>query len=166
MLQELGDGSRMADCLETRGWSGAGEGCQPGIIQRARSRQAVRPRNVAAEPASAFLVAGRSRVGLPSTSAPYPAVTLSDARGHGERAHCRRSARTASRCRSLRWRCRSGYSARHQPITRQRSPIPLAVRDAGAGWSWPHRYGGASRVRKSTVHPGCWAGGPGASAVR
>jgi hypothetical protein len=36
----------------------------------------------------------------------------------------------------------------------------------GAGWSWPHRYGGASRVRKSIVPPGCWAGGPGASALR
>jgi hypothetical protein len=46
------------------------------------------------------------------------------------------------------------------------SLIPLAVRDAGAGWSWPHRYGGASRVRKSIVPPGCRAGGPGASALR
>jgi hypothetical protein len=43
---------------------------------------------------------------------------------------------------------------------------PLAVRDAGAGWSWPDRYGGASRVRRSIVPPGCWAGGPGASALR
>jgi len=49
---------------------------------------------------------------------------------------------------------------------------PLAVRHTGAGWSWPHRHGGASRVRKSIVPPGCWAwpteraGGPGASALR
>ena len=49
---------------------------------------------------------------------------------------------------------------------------PLAVRDAGAGWSWPQRYGGACRVRKSIVPPGCWAwlteraDGPGASALR
>ena len=82
----------------------------------------------------------------------------------------RRSARMASRYRSLRWRCRSGYSARHPPITRQRSLVPLAARHTGASWSWPHRYGGASRVRKSIVPPGCWptvrAGGPGASAVR
>ena len=58
MLQELEDVSWMAGCLETRGDPGQAEGCQPGIIQRARLRQAVRPRNVAAEPASAFPVAG------------------------------------------------------------------------------------------------------------
>jgi hypothetical protein len=34
------------------------------------------------------------------------------------------------------------------------------------GSSWPHRYGGASRVRKSIVLPDCWAGGPGTSALR
>ena len=82
----------------------------------------------------------------------------------------RRSARTASRYRSLRWRCRSGYSARHPPITRQRSLIPWRSAMPVRVWSWPHRYGGASRVRKSIVPPGCWptvrAGGPGASAVR
>ena len=101
---------------------------------------------------------------------PTGSITLRDRTGHGERAHCSRSARTASRYRSLRWRCRSGYSARHPPITRQRSLVPLAARHTGASWSWPHRYGGASRVRKSIVPPGCWptvrAGGPGASAVR
>ena len=101
----------------------------------------------------------RRRHAYAAKTAAYQALSAYDFR-------YRRSARTASRCRSLRWRCRSGYSARHQPITRQRSLIPLAVRDAGAGWSWPHRYGGASRVRKSIVPPGCWAGGPGASALR
>jgi hypothetical protein len=50
--------------------------------------------------------------------------------------------------------------------SRGRITDPLAVRDAGAGWSWRHRYGGASRVRKSIVPPGCRAGGPGASALR
>jgi hypothetical protein len=54
--------------------------------------------------------------------------------------------------------------------SRARDHIPLAVRHTGAGWSWPHRYGGASRVRKSIVPPGCWAHrtgcGPGASALR
>ena len=58
MLQELEDVSWMAGCLETRGDPGQAEGCQAGIIQRARLRQAVRPRNVAAEAASAFPVAG------------------------------------------------------------------------------------------------------------
>ena len=71
---------------------GQAEGCQPGIIQRARLRQALRPRNVVAEPASAFPVAGRSKVRLPGMSAPRHAVTLSDAGGQGERAHCRRCA--------------------------------------------------------------------------
>jgi hypothetical protein len=65
MLQELEDVSWMAGCLETRGDPGQAEGCQPGIIQRARLRQAVRPRNVAAEPASAFPADGRSKVRLP-----------------------------------------------------------------------------------------------------
>jgi hypothetical protein len=45
-------------CLETPGRSGAREGCQPGIIQRAGLRQAVRPLNLAVESASAFPVAG------------------------------------------------------------------------------------------------------------
>ena len=94
------------------------------------------------------------------------AITLRQRRLRVLTRRIRRSALTASRCRSLRWRCRSGHSARHPPITRRISLIPLAVRDAGAGWSWPHRYGGASRVRKSIVPPGCWAGGLGASALR
>ena len=37
------DGRLPAGCLKTRGDPGQAEGCQPGIIQRARLRQAVRP---------------------------------------------------------------------------------------------------------------------------
>ena len=54
--------------------------------------------------------------------------------------------------------------------SRARDHIPETLRHTGAGWSWPHRCGGASRVRKSIVPPGCWpterAGGRGASALR
>jgi hypothetical protein len=53
---------------------------------------------------------GRSKVRLPSTSAPLHAVTLSDTGRHGERAHCRRSVRRSARCRSRGGRCRSGHS--------------------------------------------------------
>ena len=117
-----------------------------------RSRLALAMNKHAAWPPACPAVAGLLRYGEFLITARRPAEAP--------------TARAASRYRSLRWRCRSGYSARRPPITRQRSLILLAVRDAGAGWSWPYRYGGASRVRKSIVPPGCWAGGPGASALR
>ena len=55
------DGRLPTGCLETRGDPGQAEGCQPGIIQRARPNSLGRrsgPRNAAAEPASAFPIAG------------------------------------------------------------------------------------------------------------
>ena len=93
MLQELEDGSWMAGlptrCLETGViWAdgrvparesssrpGFGRWSGPGTPRR---RPPVRSRSP-----------GRSKVRLPSLSAPCTAVTLSDTGRHGERAHCR-----------------------------------------------------------------------------
>jgi hypothetical protein len=78
------------ECLETLGDPGpGGTDASPGFIQR--------------EPRAAGQVPGMSRwsrplrsrvargVRLPGTSAPCPAVTLSDTGSRGERAHCRLS---------------------------------------------------------------------------
>ena len=70
---------------------------RPGVIRGRRKgaspgRRSA-PRNVAAEPASAFPSPGRSKMRLPSMSAARHAVTLSGTGRHGERAHCRRSGR-------------------------------------------------------------------------
>ena len=104
--------------------------------------------------------------GGPSAPQVHQPMALTPGNQHPAKSYARtrRSERSARRYRPLRWRCRSGYSARHPPIMRRRSLILLTVCDAGAGWSWPNRYGGASRLGKSIVPPGCWAGGPGASA--
>ena len=55
---------------------------------------------------------GRRRTRLPGASILYLGITLSGERGEGERAHCRRSARTLARSCSRLGRCRSGNSAR------------------------------------------------------
>lgn len=53
---------------------------------------------------------GRRRIRLPGASILYLGITLSDERGEGERAHCRRSARPEPPWRSLAWERRSGRS--------------------------------------------------------
>jgi len=90
---------------------GRRKGTGPGIIQRARLRQAVRPPELRG--GARQCVPGRrgaGKVRLPGMSAPRRAVTLSDTRRHGERAHCRRSARLRKIMRSSTGAHRSGRS--------------------------------------------------------
>ena len=53
---------------------------------------------------------GAGGYGCPEASVLYLGITLSDERGEGERAQCRRYAQTSARCRSRRWPSRFGHS--------------------------------------------------------
>jgi hypothetical protein len=84
------DGRLPTGCLETRGDPGQAEGCQPRqhpASQASAGGQA--PGTSRRSPPVRSRSPGRSKVRLPSMSAPSHAVTLSDTRRHGERAHCR-----------------------------------------------------------------------------
>jgi hypothetical protein len=88
------DGRLPTGCLETRGDPGQAEGCQPRqhpASQASAGGQA--PGTSRRSPPVRSRSPGRSKMRLPSMSAARHAVTLSDTRRHGERAHCRRSVR-------------------------------------------------------------------------
>jgi hypothetical protein len=99
MLQELEDVSWIAGCrldaLRPGVIRGRRKSASPGSIQRAGLRQAVRPPGTSRRsPPVRSRSPGRSKMRLPSMSAARHAVTLSDTGRHGERAHCRRYARS------------------------------------------------------------------------
>jgi hypothetical protein len=75
----LPDGRDVGRIPAYPGWSRAGADISPGIIRRAGSVRRPGPGNAAAEPAAVVpWLAGRRRMRLPGTSAPYPGITLSD----------------------------------------------------------------------------------------
>ena len=88
------DGRLPTGCLETGGDPGQAEGCQPRQHPASRaSAGGQAPGTSRRSPPVRSRSPGRSKVQLPSMSAARHAVTLSGTGRHGERAHCRRSAR-------------------------------------------------------------------------
>jgi hypothetical protein len=86
------DGRLPTGCLETGGDPGQAEGCQPRQHPASRaSAGGQAPGTSRRSPPVRSRSPGRSKMRLPSMSAARHAVTLSDTRRHGERAHCRRS---------------------------------------------------------------------------
>ena len=84
------DGRLPAGCLETGGDPGQAEGCQPrNHPARQASAGGQAPGTSRRSPPVRSRSPGRSKVRLPSMSAPRHTVTLSDTGRHGERAHCR-----------------------------------------------------------------------------
>ena len=73
---------------------------------------------------------GRRRIRLPGASILYLGITLSDERGEGERAHCRRSARPSDRVEA---RARSAISGRSVLRPRVRAGLTLACGGPGVG---------------------------------
>jgi hypothetical protein len=140
------DGWLPTGCLETRGDPGQAEGCQPGIIQRARLRQAVRaPGTSRRSPPVRSRSPGRSKVRLPSMSAPRHAVTLSDTGRHGERAHCRLIETLGRRYEPGRDGSELGRSAKRS----RRAGSSSACRPAGLGFRTTCRPAGTSPWRGS-----------------
>jgi len=121
------DGRLPTGCLETRAIRGRRKGASPGSIQRAGLRQAVRPPGTSRRsPPVRSRSPGRSKMRLPSMSAARHAVTLSDTRRHGERAHCRRyGARPGRRG----WLC--------EPHANGRSVAPANRRACSRCWPGP-----------------------------
>ena len=105
------DGRLPTGCLETRGDPGQAEGCQPRnhpASQASAGGQA--PGTSRRSPPVRSRSPGRSKMRLPSMSAPCHAVTLSDTGRHGERAHCRRYVLSGGRDRRRPSAHRSGFS--------------------------------------------------------
>ena len=143
------DGRLPTGCLETRGDPGQAEGCHPGIIQRARLRQAVRPPERRGG-ARQCVPGRRAQQGAASQHVrARHAVTLSDI-DITERAHCRRFARLIALWRLFFEGRRSGFLASGHNGWR------LAVWLAGAATApgpWRGSRRGWCPVQANGCHP-------------
>jgi hypothetical protein len=120
------DGRLQTGCPETRGDPGQAEGCQPRnhpASQASAGGQA--PGTSRRGPPVRSQSPGRSKVRLPSMSAPRHAVTLSDTGRHGERAHCRLIDLASVTVASQSLLCRAEPSVLRAPNTRP--PWPYAA---------------------------------------